>query len=55
MLNKEIDELIKKSQVLDGLTGVEAVETYNRMKSKYREILIDRYPKYNKLKDRYYE
>ena len=55
MLNKEIDELIKKSQVLDGLTGVEAVETYNRMKSKYREILLDRYPKYSKLKDRYYE
>lgn len=51
-LNKEIEDLINKSQVLDGLTGIEAVETYKRMKDKYREALIEKNDKYKKLKDR---
>ena len=51
-LNKEIDELINNSQVLDGLVGKEAVDTYNRMKSRYREALIEKNEKYKKLKEK---
>jgi len=54
-LNRQIDELIKKSNVLDEMKGHEAIDTYNRMKKKYREALIDKYPEYSKLKDRYHE
>ena len=51
-LNKEIDALIKKSQVLDGLSAIEAVDTYNRMKARYRDVFIEKYPKYSKLKEK---
>lgn len=51
-LNKEIDELINNSQVLDGLIGKDAVDTYNRMKARYREALIEKNEKYKKLKEK---
>ena len=52
-LNLQIDELIKKSNILDEMRGNEAIDTYNRMKKRYREVLLEKYPEYSKLKDRY--
>ena len=49
------DELIKKSNILDEMKGNEAIDTYNRMKKRYREVLLDKYPEYSKLKDRYHD
>ena len=54
-LNRQIDELIKKSNILDEMKGNEAIDTYNRMKKRYREVLLDKYPEYSKLKDRYHD
>ncbi len=54
-LNRQIDDLIKKSNVLDEMKGNEAIDTYNKMKRRYREVLIEKYPEYKKLKDRYHD
>ncbi len=52
-LNRHIDALIKKSNALDGLVGNAALDMYKRLKDKYRKILMDKYPEYGKLKERY--
>lgn len=52
-LNKHIDDLIKQSNILDEMKGNDAIDTYNRMKKRYREALIEKYPEYSILKDKY--
>lgn len=52
-LNNHIDALIKKSNALDEVKGNDALDMYKKLKEKYRKILMEKYPEYSKLKERY--
>ena len=52
-LNNHIDALIKKSNALDEVKGNDALDMYKQLKEKYRKILMEKYPEYSKLKERY--
>lgn len=52
-LNNHIDALIKKSNALDEVKGNDALDMYKELKVKYRKILMEKYPEYSKLKERY--
>lgn len=52
-LNNQIDALIKQSNALDEVKGNDALDMYKKLRIKYRKMLMEKYPEYSKLKERY--